>query len=151
MKRLTHIMFTPAALAALTVLAGCLEYTPLYKVGATTQETNVTRAQCNTLAANTVPPMIIQDWVPIYGANGRVIGHRIEVYDANEGRRHSTVQKCMEQQGFSRVSIPYCSDDQIAGRSFRPLTKSPQLTESICAIRQPDRGRVLIDLNQPVS
>lgn len=145
MKRLT------LSVVALAGLAGCLEYTPMYKVGVSTQEANVTRAQCNTYAANTVPPMIIQDWVPIYGANGKIVGHRVEYYDANEGRRHSTVQKCMEQQGYQRVSIPYCTDDQIAGRSYRPLTTSPQLTGSICAIKQPEGGRVLIDLNKPVS
>lgn len=136
-------------LVASATLAGCLEYTPMYKVGATQHETNVTRAQCNTYAANTVPPMIIRDWIPIFGPNGEIVGQRVEYYDANEGRRHSTVQKCMEQQGFQRVKIPYCKEDQMAGRSYKPLTRSPQLTPSICAVKQPDGGRVLIDLNKP--
>ena len=103
------------ASCALIGLSGCLEYTPMYKVGASTQESNVTRAQCNTYAAQTVPPMIIQDWIPVFGANGRVVGHRLETYDANEGRRNTTVKNCMSEQGFDRVSIPYCTDDQLAG------------------------------------
>ena len=139
------------SLAVVVGLAGCLEYTPMYKIGADTQETNVTRGQCNTYAANTVPPMIIQDWIPIYGANGRIVGHRVEYYDANEGRRHSTVQKCMEEQGFQRVSIPFCTDDQMAGRAYRPITNSPPLTGSICAVKQPGGGRVLIDLSKPTN
>lgn len=138
-------------LCAITVLAGCLEYTPMYKVGATTQETNVTRAQCNTFAANTVPVIMVTDWIPIYGADGRIIGHRTEVYDANEGRRYSEQRRCMEQQGYSRVSIPYCKDEDLAGRSYRPLTTSPPLTSSICAIRQDGGRRVLIDLNKPAN
>ena len=145
MKRLFPILL------AASVLTGCLEYTPMYKVGATTQETNVTRAQCNTYAANTVPVLLVTDWIPIFGADGRVIGHRTEVYDANEGRRYSEQQRCMERAGFSRVSIPYCKDEDIAGRSYRPLTTSPPLTGSICAIRQDGGGRVLIDLNKPVN
>lgn len=137
------------ALFAITALGGCLEYTPMYKVGATTHETNVTRAQCNTFAANSVPVMLVTDWIPIYGANGRIVGHRTEVYDANEGRRYSEQQHCMEREGYSRVSIPYCKDEDIAGRSYRPLTTSPPLTGSICAIRQQGGGRVIVDLNKP--
>jgi len=139
------------ASCALIGLSGCLEYTPMYKVGASTQESNVTRAQCNTYAAQTVPPMIIQDWIPVFGANGRVVGHRLETYDANEGRRNTTVKNCMSEQGFDRVSIPYCTDDQLAGKSYAPLKNSPPLTGSICAIRQKDGGRVLIDLSKPKS
>ena len=143
MKRLTFSIF------ATFLVTGCLEYTPMYKVGATTQETNVTRAQCNTYAANTVPVMLITDWIPIYGADGRIIGHRTEVYDANEGRRYSEQQRCMEREGFARVSIPYCKDEDLAGRSFKPLTTSPPITDSICAIRQQGGGRVIVDLNKP--
>ena len=136
-------------LISVSALAGCLEYTPMYTVGVTTQEANVTRAQCNTYAANTVPVMLITDWIPIYGANGRIIGHRTEGYDANEGRRYSEQQRCMEREGFERVSIPYCKDEDLAGRSYRPLTTSPPLTGSICAVRQEGGKRVLIDLNKP--
>lgn len=136
--------------ALVSLLGGCLEYTPMYKVGATTQETNVTRAQCNTYAVNTVPPMIIRDWIPIYNSEGRIVGHHYEVYDANEGRRRTEQRQCMERAGFARVSIPMCTEAQLAGRSFRPLTTSPPLTESICAVRQEGGNRVLIDLNKPV-
>lgn len=139
-------------LIALTMLAltGC-EYTPMYKVGASTQESNVTRAQCNTYAANTVPPHIVTDWYPIFDNKGRVVGHRPETYDINEGRRHTEVRNCMQQQGFARVSIPYCKKEQIEGREFRPLTNSPPITDSICAIRQSGGKRVLVDLNQPIN
>ncbi|WP_299350509.1 hypothetical protein [uncultured Shimia sp.] len=138
-------------LAISAMLTGCLEYTPMYKVGATTQETNVTRAQCNTFAANTVPVIIVRDWIPIFGANGRVVGGYYETYDANEGRRFSVQRQCMEQQGYERVSIPYCKEEQIAGRGYKPLTTSPPIGPSICAVKQDGGGRVLIDLNQPAS
>lgn len=137
------------ALALATALGGCLEYTPMYKVGVTTQEANVIRAQCNTYAANTVPVIMVRDWVPIYGANGQIVSGYWEVYDANEGRRHSEQKRCMEEAGFQRVSIPYCKDEQLAGRSYKPLTTSPPLTSSICAVRQEGGGRVLIDLSKP--
>lgn len=136
-------------IAAPALLSGCLSYTPMYKVGATVQESNVARAQCNTYAAQTVPPMIIEDWWPVRDGQGRVIGHRYEVFDANEGRRNATVRSCLEQQGFERVSIPMCKTEQIDGRSFRPLTVSPPITPGICAIRQTDGSRVLIDLSKP--
>ena len=145
MKRLS------LSFVALASLSACLDYTPMYKVGASTQEANVTRAQCNTYAANTVPPMIINDLIPIFGADGRVIGYRNEIYDANEGRRNSAVQRCMEQQGYSRVSIPYCPKEALEGRNYRPLTTSPPLGPSICAVRQSGGSRVLVDLNKPVN
>lgn len=137
------------SLVMVTGLAGCLEYTPMYKVGATNQENNVTRAQCNTYAANTVPIVIIRDVYPVYDSSGRIITYRHEVYDMNEGRRHTVVRECLQGQGFERVTIPYCKDEQIAGRSYKPLTNSPPITGSICAVRQPDGSRVLIDLNKP--
>ncbi|PSL17339.1 membrane lipoprotein lipid attachment site-containing protein [Shimia abyssi] len=137
-------------LTTLAVLTGC-EYTPMYKEGATPQETNVTQAQCNTFAANTVPPHIVTDWYPIYGANGQVIGSRPETYDINEGRRHTAVKNCMQEQGFTRASIPYCPKDALETNEYRPLPKSPPLTDTICAVRQSDGSRVLIDLSKPVN
>lgn len=138
-----------ALLAAPVLLSGCLQYTPMYKVGATVRESNVARAQCNSYAAQTVPPMIIQDWWPVTDGQGRVIGHRYEVFDANEGRRNATVRTCLEQQGFARVTIPMCKAEQIEGRNYRPLTVSPPITPDICAVRQSDGSRVLIDLSKP--
>lgn len=136
-------------IAALTGLAGCLEYTPMYKVGVTPHESNVAQAQCNTFAANTVPILLVRDVIPVYDSNGNVVSYIHEVYDANEGRRHSVVKQCLTDQGFERVTIPYCSDEQLAGKTYRPLTTNPPITDSICAIRQPGGNRVLIDLTKP--
>ncbi|MEP2530516.1 hypothetical protein [Shimia sp.] len=141
----------PLFLIAFLPLVGCLEYTPLYKVGTTELEANVTRAQCNTFAANTVPPLIVTDWIPVYNREGRIVGSRTEVYDANEGKRHTAVRTCMESQGFRRVSIPYCPKEYLETNNYRALTKAPQLTPSICAVRQSGGKKVLIDLNNPVN
>ncbi|WP_435136661.1 hypothetical protein [Pseudopelagicola sp. nBUS_19] len=138
------------ALITISVLAAC-EYTPMYKVGASEQETNVTQAQCNTFAANTVPPMIITDRYPVYDNRDQIVGYRSEVYDVNEGRRHTAVRTCMQEQGFSRINIPYCKNEQLKGRDFTALQQSPPITDSVCAVRQPSGNHVLIDLNQSLN
>ncbi len=136
---------------AIASLSGCLKYTPMYKVGATQQESRITQAQCHNFAAETVPVLLIHESFPIYDDQGKLIGFTHEVFDANEGRRHSVAKNCMLSEGYQRVSIPYCEDEQIAGRNYTPLTILPPLTENICAIRQRGGSRVLIDLSKPVN
>jgi hypothetical protein len=55
----------------------------------------------------------------------------------------------MQERGYARVTIPYCKDEQIAGRSFAPITVAPVLSPNICGLRT-DNGRVIIDLNKPL-
>ncbi|MDO6522383.1 hypothetical protein Q4578_12345 [Shimia thalassica] len=135
---------------AVFALVSCTEYSQMYKVGASTTQTNVDQAQCNTFAAQTVPPMIINDWIPIFDSRGRVVGHRVESYDANEGRRYSAVNSCMTERGYQRTTIPYCKPEDIKGKSFAPLSNSPAITPSICAVKQDGGGKILVDLTKPL-
>jgi len=131
-------------------LASCTEFSTMYQVGKTKTEHNVDQAQCNRQAADRFPPRIVTDWWPIYNAEGRVVGQRPESYDINEGPRYTEVRNCMNARGYQRVTIPYCTDEQLAGRSFEPLTVAPTLTPNICGLRKQGGGRVIIDLNKPL-
>ncbi|MEQ9693325.1 hypothetical protein [Shimia sp. SDUM112013] len=135
---------------ALAVLAGCTEYSQFYKVGASSTQTNSDQAHCNTFAAQTVPPMIITDWRPIFDSRGRIVGQIPETYDVNEGRRYSVANQCMVDRGYQKTTIPYCKSEDIEGKSYAPLTNSPPITPSICAIRQDGGRKVLVDLNKPL-
>ncbi|WP_372885443.1 hypothetical protein [Shimia sp.] len=136
-------------LIALAALAGCLDYTPMYKVGAPLAATESVRAQCTADATLEFPVNLIREVEPIFDDDGNVIGYSTTVFDINEGRRVSAARACMQAQGYQRVTIPYCEDAQIAGRAYRPLTIAPPLSDSICALRQPGGQRALIDLGRP--
>ncbi|WP_299420309.1 hypothetical protein [uncultured Shimia sp.] len=141
-----HPLLTGCLLLA---LSGCTEFSTMYQPGKTKTERNVDQAQCNRLASDRYPPRIVTDWWPIYAADGRVIGQRPESYDINEGPRYTAARKCMEERGYARVTIPYCKDEQIAGRSYAPITVAPHLSPNICGLRT-DNGRVIIDLSKPL-
>ncbi len=138
------------SLTASLILAGCTEYSTQYRVGNTKTETNVDQAACNRFAADTVPIYLVTDWIPRYGKDGRIIGHRVETYDINEGRRHTAVRECMAELGYQRVSIPFCKSKDVEGKSFAPITGSPPLTPTMCGLRQEGGQRVLVDLSQPL-
>ncbi|TCL09329.1 hypothetical protein BXY66_1374 [Shimia isoporae] len=140
----TLLICTVAAL-----IAGCTDFRQMYKPGVTRTELNIDQGACNSEAASRYPPRIVTDWVPIFDAQGRVISHRIEQYDINEARRREGARSCMIARGYEWATIPFCKDEQIAGRSFAPVTKLPALTPNICGMRT-DRGRVLIDLSKPL-
>jgi len=139
--------FLICSIAAL--LSSCTEFREMYKPGATNTQRNIDQGACNTDAATRYPPRIVTDWVPIYNAEGRVISHRIEQYDINEARRREGARSCMVARGYEWATIPYCKDEQIAGRSYAPITKMPALSSNICGMRT-DQGRVLIDLSKPL-
>lgn len=137
------------SLIALAALAGCLDYTPMYKVGAPLAATQTVQAQCTAEATLQFPVSLIREIEPIFDDDGNVIGYSTTVFDLNEGRRVSAARACMQAQGYQRVAIPYCEDQQIAGRAYRPLTIAPPLGETICVLRQPGGQRAIIDLAKP--
>ena len=135
--------------AIATLVTGCTEFREMYKPGVTSTQRNIDQGACNSEAAQLYPPRIVTDWVPIFNAEGKVVSHRVEQYDINQSRRTSGARSCMIAKGYTWATIPYCKDEQIAGRSFAPITKLPNFSENICGLRT-DQGRVLIDLSKPL-
>ncbi|CUH53557.1 hypothetical protein J7382_05015 [Shimia sp. R11_0] len=135
---------------AVLALSGCTEFKTFYKVGQTKTDLNVDQAQCNRAAADAYPPRIVTDWWPIYDSKGRVVSQRMEQYDINEGPRYTAARNCMVEKGYERVTIPYCKDEQLAGRNYAKIEVAPELTPSICGLRTEGGGRVLIDLSKPI-
>ena len=141
--------------ALLGLAAGCVNMNTYYKTGTTLEAISRDDLACARQADIEVPQRIIVEHYPVYGPppkpGGRpvILYWRTEYIDINEGRRARAKAHCMAEAGYERVAIPYCTDEQIAGRSFRPLAKTPPLDASICAVRR-DGKRLLIDLDKPL-
>ncbi len=134
----------------LLALSSCTEFTTFYQPGMTKTQRNVDQAQCNRVASDRFPPYIVTDWYPIYNSDGRIIGHRPEQYDVNAGKRYTEARNCMTERGYQRVTIPYCKDEQLAGRNYAPIQVAPELSDNICGLRTEGNNRVLIDLSKPI-
>ncbi|MDA5555950.1 hypothetical protein [Shimia sp. MMG029] len=139
------------ATSLLLVLSSCTEFGTYYKEGVTKSQLNIDRGQCNRAAADAYPPNIVTDWWPIYDRYGRVVSQRAEQYDLNEGARHTAVRECMAANGYERVKIPFCKDDQLGDNHYAKIEVAPELTPSICGLKTENGGRVLIDLSKPIS
>lgn len=144
-----------ASLAGAVLLSGCVDMNTYYKTGTTLNAISKAELACARQADVEVPPHIIVQSYPVYGPPPKpgmapvLLYWRTERTDINAGRRARAKAHCMAEAGYDRVSIPYCTNEQIAGQSFRPLTKTPPLDDSICAIRR-DGQRLLIDLDKPL-
>lgn len=142
-------------LAGAALLSACVNMNTYYKTGTTLNDISKAELSCARQADIEVPPHIIVQSYPVYGPPPKpgmppvLLYWRTEHTDLNESRRARAKAHCMAEAGYDRVSIPYCTDDQIAGQSFRPLAKTPPLDASICAIRR-DGKRLLIDLDKPL-
>jgi len=137
-----------AVLAGSSLLAACVDYTPLYKEGGSMQQRNVDQAQCNAFGSNTVPIWMVRDTWPIYDGSGNIISYQVDVYDSNAGRRQQVINQCMADRGYARAIIPYCKDEQLAGRSYTLESRMPTLGPNICAVRGQNGGRGIVDLSK---
>ncbi|WP_204114353.1 hypothetical protein [Shimia biformata] len=142
------IRFLPLTLASATLLAACTEYTPLYKPGVSVQQKTADEAQCNAYGANTVPVWMVTERWPIYGAGGQIVSYTVDVYDSNAGRRQQVINQCMAERGYQRVAIPYCKDEQLAGRSYGFETRLPDPGPNICAVRGKGGSAGIVDLSK---
>ncbi|KPA22650.1 hypothetical protein shim_09370 [Shimia sp. SK013] len=133
----------------LTLVVGCTDFRQMYKPGVTRTQLNIDQGACNSDAAARYPPRIVTDWVPVFNGDGQVISHRVEQYDINEARRREGARSCMIAGGYEWATIPFCKEEQIAGRSFAPISTLPALSTNICGLRT-DSGRVLVDLSKPI-
>ena len=133
--------------------AGCTSFGTYYKPGTTLDTIDKAALSCGTKAEREVPQRIVIERYPIYGPPRQPGGPPVLLYwqtnyvDLNDGLRARVRAQCMTDAGYERVSIPYCTKEQLAGKSFKPLVKTPQLDESICAVRR-DGKRLLIDLDK---
>ena len=65
--------------------------------------------------------------------------------------RAQHMRDCMALKGYRPVTHPVCTNDQLAGRSYRPLSTVPAApSPTICALRSPDGSTALVDLTKPL-
>jgi ferredoxin len=139
-------------------MGGCGPLTTYYKPGVSVAqlERDQTRCQVQALAqvpASTQvyhhPPERLPDR-RICDADGncrikpgRIVPGRIETFDPNDGLRARVARQCMAERGYSRESIPLCSQAQRTSPVGAATTRLPKLTPNAC-YRRLESGKVQI-------
>lgn len=139
----------PAVVAIL--LSACAPLNIWYKPGVPVAQAEDRLLSCRVEAAQSVPvnrqvrrtPV---SFVPrrICDKNGNCtvfyerIGGEVIVYDANERLRRQVVERCMQQDGYTPVSLPPCPDGVRQAAPPARTTVLPRLAENSCVIRNRD-------------
>lgn len=140
-----------------TILGGCTSnsYQAYLKPGASVDRTNNDRAACQVEAnqlfpaanwPNTYPTATVGYWGGGWGGGIGIV----HTTDVNAGMRAQHVTQCMRTKGYNPYTFPRCTQEQTAGQSFAPITRSPQPSDSICAVQVQGGGWTLIDLSKPL-
>ncbi|WP_127112180.1 hypothetical protein [Shimia sediminis] len=139
------------------MLAGCTSssYQTYLKSGYSVERVNRDRAECDVEANRLFPAA---NWPQTYptatvgywgGGWGGAVGV-IHTTDVNAGMRAQHRTQCMRTKGYTPYTFPRCTQDQMAGQSYAPITRSPQPSETICALDVQGGGWTLIDLSKPL-
>lgn len=143
--------------ACAVLLAACTSssYQAYLKTGTSVDRVNRDRAECDVEAnrlfpaANwprTYPTATVGYWGGGWGGSFGVV----HTSDVNAGMRAEHRTQCMRTKGYTPHAFPRCTQDQMAGRSYAPIERSPTPSETICAIDVQGGGWTLIDLSKPL-
>ncbi|SHI79023.1 hypothetical protein [Wenxinia saemankumensis] len=156
-----------AAGTALLALAACMqEPWPLsawYRAGIAPGVLDRAQTACEVEAAQQVPVSTQIRTMPSYTTptrtdctsddagnttcvttGGETRGGDVVSYDANTELRQRVIAQCMGAQGYSRISLPRCTDDQLAGRSIG-YQQIPDLSPGACAARAVGGGTIFVN------
>ncbi|SHJ23784.1 hypothetical protein SAMN05444000_106103 [Shimia gijangensis] len=145
------------ALTMVGVLAaGCAStsYQAYVKPGTGVDRVNRDRAECDVEANRLFPSANFPQTYP-YGTVGYYGGGWgggigvIHSTDVNAGMRNQHRNQCMRLRGYEPYVFPNCTTEQLAGRSYAPLTRSPSPSPNICAVTLEGGERALVDLSKP--
>ncbi|MGX9350306.1 hypothetical protein ACS3QZ_03805 [Shimia sp. W99] len=149
-------LFSALALVAM-VLAGCSSnsYSAYIKPGTGVDRVNRDRAECDIEANRLFPAANFPQTIPYggvgyYGGGWGWGGGIVTSTDVNANMRNQHQTQCMRLKGYEPYTFPVCTSDQLAGRSYAPLTRSPTPSANICAVTTEGGGRALIDLSRPL-
>ncbi len=138
-------------------LSGCMSnsYQAFIKPGASVDRTNQDQVACSVEANKLFPAANFPQTTP-YGNVGYYGGGWgwgvgiVHTTDVNSGMRNQHRAQCMQLKGYKPVSFPICTQQQLAGRSYAPLTRAPAQSDNICAIKIDGGGRALVDITKPL-
>jgi hypothetical protein len=85
-----------------------------------------------------------------WGYPGYWGGSHVQMRDANASMRAEHRRDCMTLKGYSAVTHPMCTQEQLAGRQFLPVKGAPKPAPNLCAIRAQGGGVALVDLSKPI-
>lgn len=77
-------------------------------------------------------------------------GSHVQVQDANAGLRAEHRADCMTLKGYTPVTHPICTEDQLAGRQYAAIPGAPAPAANICALRAKGGGVAQINLSKPI-
>ena len=149
-------LFSALALVAFA-LTGCASssYPAYVKPGTSVDRVNRDRAECDLEANRLFPAANFPQTIPYggigyYGGGWGWGGGIVTTSDVNANMRNQHRTQCMRLKGYEPYTFPNCTSDQLAGRSYAPLKKSPTPSANICAVSTEGGGRALIDLSRPL-
>ena len=135
-------------LALLLSLSACSE-TFYYKTGGNMRAADSAEYKCEVSSLEKAPVAHMRKWTEkcsweevcdkdddcdeVY-----VCERESEIVDANEELRDRLMVVCMEDRGYTRVSLPECSNAVRKAVTPRPTVTMPPLTENTCYIRYND-------------
>ena len=112
-------------------------------------QSDITR--CEVEAVNTVPTANVQTVSPVYRTPdqttcqetalgirctttpGTTYGGNVSTFDQNADLRSRVLNQCMASRGYSLVTLPHCTDEQLAaGRFYPDATPKPQPASLDC-------------------
>jgi hypothetical protein len=143
----------------LTGLAGCASYSGYYREGQTVARLSADETTCEVLGVQQVPPNTQVRRTPVEliperefcdrAGNCRVIPARLEggevyTFDANDDLRNRVVAQCMADKGYTRVTVPACSDQVAQVAISRAPSVLPPLGPNVCVARRADRTPIFV-------
>ena len=149
-SRVAMIAIAPAGML---FLAGCEPGPAAFYLqqGTTAGRTQSDITRCEVEAVNTVPSAIVQSVSPVYRTPdqttcretalgiqctttpGTTYGGNVSTFDQNADLRSRVLNQCMASRGYSFVTLPHCTGEQLtAGRFYPDATPKPQPASLDC-------------------
>ncbi|MEP2530515.1 hypothetical protein [Shimia sp.] len=152
-----RIISVLAATCMLLSACSATSYSAFINPGTPVDRVSRDRAECDVESNRLFPAAVFTNSFPT-GTYGGYRGHypgfwgyggSISQTDVNAGMRNQHRTQCMRLKGYEPYTFPVCSQEQLGGRAYAPLNRSPAPTPSICAVTLQGGGIALIDLSKP--
>ncbi|PSL17338.1 hypothetical protein [Shimia abyssi] len=154
MPGFARLFVTITACAVALTACAPTHFSGFVNPGTNVDTVNRDTAECD-VEANTLFPAAVFTSTSYGGGYGYSPGYwggwgsTVTARDVNAGMRNNHRTQCMALRGYQPYSFPICTQEQLAGRSYAPLSKSPTPGPTICVVTSPN-GNMLIDLSKPI-
>lgn len=142
---------------ASVLMSGCAatNFDTYYRKGVSESRSQRDRATCDVEANQLFPAANFPANQPTgylsAGTWGWGLGvSMVQTQDVNAGMRNQHRVQCMTIKGYTPLSVPYCTSQQLSGANYAPVKPSATPSGNICAARLDGGGVVVVDLDKPL-